>query len=298
MLIKFVSVLEFMLKKVDNKWQFASENNLEDFVWSRLNSLLGLSGLKRQYRVYGDTCDILAIDENSRLVILELKNAEDRYIVQQLTRYYHSLLEEKPFQQQVNYELPIRLIAVAPSFHYHNWIDKKYHQLSFEFMAFTLNQQHNEVYLQLQNLDTFKTIQTTVLNVSLIQKTKVSQCQNSVINESEDGTFVFTKAIDDILSYYVLVKHAHNLGIPELKPSEIERLNNLGFPNKVSKRFKIKVKETRAKSGYREISIRVPSSINVGTFVIWVQQNVSTAIGVVSPTGGRNYAGFYGRMNN
>ncbi|AFY85646.1 endonuclease NucS domain-containing protein [Chroococcidiopsis thermalis] len=271
-----------MLKKVDNKWQFASENNLEDFVWSRLTSLLGLSGLKRQYRVYGDTCDILALDENNRLVILELKNVEDRYIVQQLTRYYHSLLDEKPFQQQVNYQLPIRLIAVAPSFHYHNWIDKKYHQLSFEFMTFTLSQQQNEVYLQLQNLDTKETIQTTVLDVSLIQKTKVSQPQTLVITES-GGTATYTKAIDNILSYYVLVKNAHKLGIPELEPSEIERLNNLGFPNKVSKLFKIKVKEERAKSGFREISIRVPSSINVSTFVSWVERNVSTATGVVSP---------------
>jgi RecB family endonuclease NucS len=80
-----------MLKKVDRNWQFASENNLEDFVWSKLYSLFGLSPLKRQYTVYGDICDILALDENSRLVILELKNVEDRYIVQKLTRYYHRL---------------------------------------------------------------------------------------------------------------------------------------------------------------------------------------------------------------
>ncbi|MBE9018492.1 hypothetical protein C7Y66_18625 [Chroococcidiopsis sp. CCALA 051] len=277
-----------MLKKVDNKWQFASENNLEDFVWSRLNSLLGLSGLRRQYRVYGDTCDILALDENSRLVILELKNVEDRYIVQQLTRYYHSLLDEKPFQQQVNYQLPIRLIAVAPSFHYHNWIDKKYHQLSFEFMTFTLSQQQNEVCLQLQNLDTKENIQTTVLNVSLIQKTKVSQPQTLVITESS-GTAIYTRAIDNILSYYVLVKNAHKLGIPELEPSEIERLNNLGFPNKVSKLFKIRVKETRTKSGYREISIRVPSSIGVWDFHWWVDAHVPTAIETISPTGRRYF---------
>lgn len=283
-----------MLKKVDNKWQFASENNLEDFVWSRLNSLLGLSGLKRQYRVYGDTCDILALDENSRLVILELKNVEDRYIVQQLTRYYHSLLDEKPFQQQVNYELPIRLIAVAPSFHYHNWIDKKYHQLSFEFMTFTLSQQQNEVYLQLQNLDTKENIQTTVLNVSLIQKTKVSQPQTLVITESS-GTATYTRAIDNILSYYVLVKNAHKLGIPELEPSEIERLNNLGFPNKVSKLFKIRVKETRTKSGYRDISIRVPSSIGVWDFHWWVKAHVPTAIETITPSGRRHSLYRYSR---
>lgn len=71
-----------MLKKVNEKWHFASESNLEDFVWSKLNSLFGLSPLKRQYTVYGDICDILALDGNSRLVVIELKNTEDRYIVQ------------------------------------------------------------------------------------------------------------------------------------------------------------------------------------------------------------------------
>ncbi len=81
-----------MLKKVSGGWQFASENNLEDFVWNQLNKLFELLPLKRQYIASGDICDILALDKDSRLVIIELKNAEDRYIIQQLTRYYHSLL--------------------------------------------------------------------------------------------------------------------------------------------------------------------------------------------------------------
>lgn len=175
-----------MLKKVDGSWSFANENNLENFVWSKLNSLFGLSPLKRQCAVYGDICDILALDENSRLVILELKNVEDRYIVQQLTRYYHSLLEEKPFQQQVNYQLPIRLIAVAPSFHRHNLIDRKYHKLSFEFISFTIIQQHNNVYLQLTNLDTKEVSQIEILDLASLRKVKISQ-----------------SSLDDILSYYV-----------------------------------------------------------------------------------------------
>ena len=93
------------------------------------------------------------------------------------------------------------------------------------------------------------------------------------------------KSLDDILLYYVLVKNAHKLGIPELESTEIERLNNQGYPTKVSKLFKIRVKEHRAKSGFREVSIRVPSSIGVGTFVIWVKRNVPTAIGVITPSG-------------
>lgn len=118
-----------MLKKVGESWQFASENNLEDFVWSQLNILFELLLLKQKYIEFGNICDILAVDKNNRLVIVELKNVEDRYIVQQLTRYYHSIPENKPFQQQINYQLPVRLIAIAPSFHRHSWIDKKYHKL-------------------------------------------------------------------------------------------------------------------------------------------------------------------------
>ena len=275
-----------MLKKVGEGWQFASENNLEDFVWSQLNSLFELSPLKRQYTTYGDICDILALDKNSRLVIMELKNVEDRYIVQQLTRYYHSLLEEKPFQQQVNYQLPVRLIAVAPSFHRHNWIDRKYHKISLEFMSFTLRQQQNEIYLHLTDLDTKKNSQVKIRDVSLVNKVKVSQLHHTLVT-TESGGITFTKSLDDILLYYVIVKNAHKLGIPELESSEIERLNNQGYPTKVSKLFKIRVEEQRAKSGFREVSIRVPSSIRVGTFVSWVNRNVPTAIQVISPNGGR-----------
>ena len=275
-----------MLKKVGQGWQFASENNLEDFVWGQLNSLFEISPLKRQYTAYGDICDILAVDKNSRLVIMELKNVEDRYIVQQLTRYYHSLLEEKPFQEQVNYQLPVRLIAVAPSFHRHNWLDRKYHKLSFDFMSFTVRQQQNEVYLHLTDLDTKKVSQAKIIDSSLFKKVKVSQINDTIVT-AESGNINFTKSLDDMLRYYVIVKNAHKLGIPELDSSEIERLNNQGYRAKVSKLFKIRVKEQRAKSGFREVSIRVPSSIRVGTFVIWVERNVPTAIQVISPSGGR-----------
>lgn len=90
-----------------------------------------------------------------------------------------------------------------------------------------------------------------------------------------------------MLLYYVIGKNAHKLQLPELAHSEIERLNNQGYPTKVSKLFKIRVEEQRAKSGFREVSIRVPSSIRVGTFVIWVKRNVPTAIRVISPSGSR-----------
>ena len=99
---------------------------------------------------------------------------------------------------------------------------------------------------------------------------------------SETGGATYTKAVDNILSYYVLVKNAYKLGIPELEPSEIERLNNQGYPAKVSKLFKIRVEEKRAKSGFREVSIRVPSRIRVWEFNLWVRDRVPTAIRIIT----------------
>jgi len=66
---------------------FASESDLEDFVWVHLDQLSGFKAFKRQYLVNGEVCDILAVTPSGGLVIIELKNGEDRYIAQQLTRY-------------------------------------------------------------------------------------------------------------------------------------------------------------------------------------------------------------------
>lgn len=90
------------LKKTGTGWEFVNEAALEDFVWDNLKPLLNLTPLKRQYFVKGEICDILAVDDNRQLVVLELKNTEDRYIVQQLTRYYDALLEVKPFDTKVD----------------------------------------------------------------------------------------------------------------------------------------------------------------------------------------------------
>jgi len=83
------------LRKTGSGWEFASELALEDFVWENLDKLFKLIPLKRQHPEKGEYCDILAIDNNKQLTIIELKNAEDRYLVQQLTRYYDNLVDEK-----------------------------------------------------------------------------------------------------------------------------------------------------------------------------------------------------------
>jgi RecB family endonuclease NucS len=119
--------------------------------------------LKRQYFVRGEVCDILAVDDNRQLVVLELKNLEDRYIVQQLTRYYDALLEIKPFQAEVDYGEPIRLVAVAPSFHRHNEIDRKYHKLIFDFLKIIILKESDRFYLHLQNIDTEQVFKREIL---------------------------------------------------------------------------------------------------------------------------------------
>lgn len=128
-----------IIKKKDGKIEFRSETDLENFVFIHLDRLLNLSPLSRQYRIGTEICDILATDSYGKLTIIELKNSEDRYIVQQLTRYYHGLIERKPKLDGIDYKQPVKLIAIAPSFHIHNFIDKVYNKLYFQFFTFELN---------------------------------------------------------------------------------------------------------------------------------------------------------------
>jgi len=144
------------LKKTGSGWEFESEAALEDFVWANLPQLFGLTPLKRQYKVKGQICDILGLDENRQLTVLELKNLEDRYIVQQLTRYYDALGEEKPFAEEVDCDRPIRLIAVTPSFHRDNYTDRKYCHLDIQFLQFQVLVDGEKFYLQLKDVDNDK----------------------------------------------------------------------------------------------------------------------------------------------
>ena len=85
--------------------------------------------------------------------MLELKNGEDRYVVQQLTRYYDALLEHKPFAEGVDYDQPVRLIAITPKFHRDNFTDRKYHGLFFQFLQFAIVPDGEKLYLQLKDVD-------------------------------------------------------------------------------------------------------------------------------------------------
>jgi len=134
-------------------WQFDSELSLEDFVYAHLLKLLDLKPLARQFRLDSQVCDLLALSPQRQLVILELKNTEDRYIVQQLTRYYSAIVAHKPFTDEVDYSLPIRLVAIAPSFHPHNFVDRQYNQLPFEFFTFQVQFQAEQLQFCLSEPD-------------------------------------------------------------------------------------------------------------------------------------------------
>jgi len=151
------------LRKTGQGWEFASEAALEDFIWTNLKLLFNITPLKRQYFVRGEVCDILAVDKNRQLVVLELKNTEDRYIVQQLTRYYDALLEVKPFDAEVDYGKPIRLVAIAPTFHRLNEIDRKHHKLIFDFLEVIILKESDRFYLQLKNIDAEQVFKTEIL---------------------------------------------------------------------------------------------------------------------------------------
>lgn len=136
------------LIQVGDTWQFGSEFELEEVVWKHLPQLLNLQPFERQYSVRGQYCDILALD-GQQLVVVELKNVEDRYVVQQLTRYYEALKEAAPFGPEVDLSQPIRLIAIAPSFHQDTLTDCKYNLLDIELISFQIQFREKALYLEL-----------------------------------------------------------------------------------------------------------------------------------------------------
>jgi hypothetical protein len=106
---------------------FQSERDLEDYIEENFSELFpDLVLVKRQLNIKRQQCDLLCCTKSVKQpVIIELKNEEDRGIVSQLTRYRKALLEEKPFLDQIDYSLPFRLVAIAPTFHEDNYTDKE-----------------------------------------------------------------------------------------------------------------------------------------------------------------------------
>ena len=112
---------------VGREIRFQSEMDLEDYVEAHFSELFpDLLLVKHQYTVKMQRCDLLCSNKSTKQpVIIELKNEEDRGIVPQLIRYRKAIVTEKPFVEQINYSLPVKLIVIAPTFHEDNYTDKE-----------------------------------------------------------------------------------------------------------------------------------------------------------------------------
>lgn len=132
--------ISIKLKRVGETWFCENEAVLEDLLWRNLSYFLIWFPLKDNSRLMDRFVTSYALGKDGQLAILELKNIQDRYVVNQLTRYYAALMEQQPFQEQIDYSKPVRLIAIAPSFHKDNLSDQKYSLLDIELVEFAISQ--------------------------------------------------------------------------------------------------------------------------------------------------------------
>ena len=107
--------------------RFQSEQDLENYIEAYFDTIFpDLVLIKRQHSFKMQRCDLLCSSKlDKHAVIIELKNEEDRELVSQLVRYRKIILQNQSFADQIDYSLPIKLIAIAPSFHDDNYTDKE-----------------------------------------------------------------------------------------------------------------------------------------------------------------------------
>lgn len=254
-----------MLKRLKTKFVFESELALENFVWTHLEELLELQPIERQFRVNDQICDILAVDKKQRLHILELKNSLDRYIVQQLTRYYDALLSQKPWDDAIDYSQPIQLIAVCPTFHPHNHVDLKYSTLNFDFLKFEIAIEHAKPKLVLKSV-LYDKICEAHIPYGLGDTSNVTEEVET--REAKQQKF---------LDYYIPTKYAHKLGIAPPTKEQVERLGSKKLP-RGAKLFKVQMNYLNSSGkNWKTVSVRVPASITVSTFRRWLGKNVPNA---------------------
>ena len=256
-----------MLTTNDQGLIFKSEAELEKFMFEHLDLLLGLHPIAKQYRIDGEICDIIGQnrDENY-LGIIELKNTEDRYIVQQLTRYYHGLIQQKPNFLEVNYQNRIKLIAIVPSFHKHNFIDRLYTKLELEFWNFCIlkNDVDGEIYFQLTNHDTKEIKKLSITNLVDRKHYKGASTSKSKLVEIDRY---------DIIDYYTRLNYSSQLCI-EAMTGQSSRERAVKYNYKCDTKFRIQIKTNEKQ---RFLTINLPSCITIKEFWIWVGKNVPIA---------------------
>lgn len=257
-----------IIRTKQGDFKFKSETELENFVFIHLDKLLNLSPISRQYRIGTEICDVLATDNQGKLTIIELKNTEDRYIVQQLTRYYHGLIENKPRLNGIDYRKPVKLIAVAPSFHSHNFVDKIYTTLDFEFFTFdlTVNKVTGDVFFVLTNVNTKERY---IEQVPQINQSRVIKSQEPMIAEVNYA---------EMIDYHMRLSYSAKLGLEPLSPDQL-RERSVKYRSKCTKEFKINL-ELMKNTGIirKSISIKLPSKVRIGDFYVWIVKNVTGGI--------------------
>ncbi|MEH2447778.1 MAG: hypothetical protein V7K18_18955 [Nostoc sp.] len=107
--------------------RFQSEQDLENYIEAYFDTIFpDLVLIKRQHSFKMQRCDLLCSNKlDKQAVIIELKNEEDRGLISQLLRYRKIILQNQSFADQIDYSLPIKLIAIAPTFHDDNYTDKE-----------------------------------------------------------------------------------------------------------------------------------------------------------------------------
>jgi len=118
--------------------EFETERHLEWFFWYTVLPKIGLKPLKSQHTCREGVCDILAKGSESQLVIIELKNVEDSHVIEQITAYFDALIEEKPFDEQIDYTKPIELYTVCPTYRNRTVTTLKHHKLKFSLFSYAV----------------------------------------------------------------------------------------------------------------------------------------------------------------
>jgi hypothetical protein len=121
------------------------------------------------------------------------------------------LIESKPKFDGVDYRKPVKLIAIAPSFHIHNFVGKAYHRLNFEFFTFglTVNNSTGDIFFELTHVDTKEKY---IEQVPEIKRNKVIKCQEVVKVEIN---------YDEMIDYYMRLNYSSKLGLDPLSPEQL-----------------------------------------------------------------------------
>lgn len=135
--------------------RFQSEMDLEDYIDENFNEIFpSLIKIKRQHTVKMQRCDFLCCTKSeNQPIIIELKNEEDRGLVSQLTRYRQAILSNRYFDDQIDYTLPVKMIAIAPRFHEDNYTDRAASKFEddFYFWGFAVENHNNSGKFKLLN---------------------------------------------------------------------------------------------------------------------------------------------------